>query len=368
MDQPYILAPQHVKIGFDLHPVYNGLQSIREVNDLERLSGLGEWVSRTAQQLSPDELTTNVLIFDAFYPLIYTSEFIRHDQPSLVAFIDDVAALDPVYLRDQSVRVLTDLRHKYPHLWTEVPPFTAQALLGDHELFNKVMGNIMECEAPGSDARVQAAYVWYNEPEMAQTAIVSHLRMMWEHHLKAEWDHVLPMLQESLAAYRQVGIPDMSVVDAIRAVTGRDLTGKLEAKDENVSYVHFIPNAHIGPYIGRLPDKDVLWLIFGARLPRESRIASPALSRSELLVRLNALADDVRLRILELLTKHDEMCAQDIIEQLGLSQSSVSRHLSQLSATGYLIERRRDVNKCYSLNPERIGDTARALTQFLSRG
>ncbi|MFN8530567.1 MAG: metalloregulator ArsR/SmtB family transcription factor [Anaerolineae bacterium] len=368
MDQPYILAPQHVKIGFDVHPVYNGLHSIREVNDVEQLSGLGEWVSRTAAQLSPDELTTNVLVFDAFYPLIYTSEFIRHDQPSLVAFIEDIAALDPVYLRDQSVRVLIDLRHKYPHHWVGVPSFTAEMMLSDHALFNQAMGKIMDCEEPASDAHVQQAYRWYNEPEMAQTAIVAHLRMMWEAHLKTEWERVLPMLEESVTAYRQVGFADMSVVDAIRAVTGRDLTGKLEAKDENVSHVRFIPNAHIGPYIGRLPDKDVLWLIFGARLPRESRITSPALSRSELLVRLNALADDVRLRILELLTKHEEMCAQDIIEQLGLSQSSVSRHLSQLSATGYLIERRRDVNKCYSLNPERINDTARALTQFLSRG
>jgi ArsR family transcriptional regulator len=70
---------------------------------------------------------------------------------------------------------------------------------------------------------------------------------------------------------------------------------------------------------------------------------------------MNALADDTRLRILEILTKHDELCAQDIIEELGLSQSSVSRHLSQLSATGFLVERRRDVNKCYSLNVDREG-------------
>jgi DNA-binding transcriptional ArsR family regulator len=105
--------------------------------------------------------------------------------------------------------------------------------------------------------------------------------------------------------------------------------------------------------------------MFGARLPAGARVQSPALSRSELLVRLNALADDTRLEILELMTKHEELCAQDIITLLNLSQSSASRHLRQLSATGYLIERRRDVAKCYSLNLDRVEDTLQALRRFM---
>ncbi|MBC8099775.1 MAG: helix-turn-helix transcriptional regulator, partial [Armatimonadetes bacterium] len=50
--------------------------------------------------------------------------------------------------------------------------------------------------------------------------------------------------------------------------------------------------------------------------------------------------------------------------QLDLSQSATSRNLRQLTATGYLIERRRETAKCYSLNRERIDDTMRALTWF----
>jgi ArsR family transcriptional regulator len=94
---------------------------------------------------------------------------------------------------------------------------------------------------------------------------------------------------------------------------------------------------------------------------------SSALSRSDLLVRLSALTDDTRLRMLALLSQHDELCAQDIMVQLDLSQSAASRHLRQLSATGYITERRRDAAKCYSLNRERVDDTFRALDQFLAR-
>ena len=45
------------------------------------------------------------------------------------------------------------------------------------------------------------------------------------------------------------------------------------------------------------------------------------------------------------------------MQGLDLSQSAASRHLKQLSATGYLLERRFSGAKCYKLNPQRIRDT-----------
>ena len=130
------------------------------------------------------------------------------------------------------------------------------------------------------------------------------------------------------------------------------------------------PSAHIGPYVSYFQsddDEDVIQIIFGARLPEGAQVESPALSRSELLVRLNALADDTRLRMLELLTQQGELCAQDFITMLDLSQSSASRHLRQLTATGYVTERRREVAKCYSLNGKRLDDILQAMKLFLHR-
>jgi DNA-binding transcriptional ArsR family regulator len=82
-------------------------------------------------------------------------------------------------------------------------------------------------------------------------------------------------------------------------------------------------------------------------------------------VRLNALADDSRLRILRFIAENGEQRAQDLIPVLNLSQSAVSRHLQQLAATGYLSERRCEGGKCYRLNPERTSDTLRAVEAFL---
>ncbi len=184
--------------------------------------------------------------------------------------------------------------------------------------------------------------------------------------LAAEWTRVLPMLQESVAAFEAMDLRGMSLDELLRTVTTRDLSAMLD-KYRGIDQVVFVPSAHIGPYVLLVDVGKTLYILFGARLPRSASNPASALNRAELLTRLNALADDTRLRILELLTKHEELCAQDIIEQLGMSQSSASRHLSQLSANGFIVERRREVAKCYSLNADRVDDTLRSLTNFLTR-
>ncbi|HUT18827.1 MAG TPA: ArsR family transcriptional regulator [Anaerolineae bacterium] len=78
----------------------------------------------------------------------------------------------------------------------------------------------------------------------------------------------------------------------------------------------------------------VVRIIFDAHLPQEATHTITGISRSELLVQLRALADETRLRILDLLLQEGELHAQEIVSRLELAKSSGSRHLSQLSATG----------------------------------
>jgi DNA-binding transcriptional ArsR family regulator len=178
---------------------------------------------------------------------------------------------------------------------------------------------------------------------------------------------VAPMVQESVSAFQQFDLSGLSALEAARTVTGQDLSEKWEQAVAEARRVVFVPSAHIGPYVGKFKGERTLWMLFGARLPAGAQGGSSALSRSDLLVRLGALTDDTRLLILGLLSQHEELCAQDIIARLDLSQSAASRHLRQLSATGYLTERRRDGAKCYSLNRDRVDDTFRALGHFLTK-
>ena len=129
-----------------------------------------------------------------------------------------------------------------------------------------------------------------------------------------------------------------------------------------------MPSPHIGPYlllINQTPT--TARVVFGARIPEGASVYSPSLTRSDLSMRLTALADDTRLRILEFIAVEGEQGAKEIMERFDLSKSAASRHLRELVAYGYLAVRQQDVSKYYSLNTRRLDDTWQALRAFLGR-
>jgi len=66
---------------------------------------------------------------------------------------------------------------------------------------------------------------------------------------------------------------------------------------------------------------------------------------------LKAMAHPLRLKILCILGGSSEVSVQDIVEQVGTSQSNISQHLSILRDKGILASRK-DANKVFY----RIGD------------
>ena len=66
---------------------------------------------------------------------------------------------------------------------------------------------------------------------------------------------------------------------------------------------------------------------------------------------LKAMAHPLRLKILCILGQTTEVSVQDIVDQVGTSQSNISQHLSILREKGILAARK-DANKVYY----RIGD------------
>ena len=79
-------------------------------------------------------------------------------------------------------------------------------------------------------------------------------------------------------------------------------------------------------------------------------------STEQLLTRLKALADPVRMRILALCA-HGECSVSELTQVLGLSQPRVSQHLKQLCASG-LLERFRDGQFAYYRVPLRGADAS----------
>jgi DNA-binding transcriptional ArsR family regulator len=107
------------------------------------------------------------------------------------------------------------------------------------------------------------------------------------------------------------------------------------------------------------------YIYFGAHLPEGTETRIPELDRAEIVAKLSALADETRLHILQMIGEKGQMRSQEIMEATGLSQPSVSRYLSQLTATGYLQERRENGAKVYILNTDRLEKTLKAVNAFL---
>ncbi|GAA4482076.1 metalloregulator ArsR/SmtB family transcription factor [Microbacterium panaciterrae] len=82
-----------------------------------------------------------------------------------------------------------------------------------------------------------------------------------------------------------------------------------------------------------------------------------------LAVRLKALADPARLRLLSIVasSSDQEACVCDLIKPIGLSQPTVSHHLKVLTAAGFLTRSQRGTWAYYRLIPEALSSVTRML-------
>ncbi|MCW5719490.1 MAG: winged helix-turn-helix transcriptional regulator [Bauldia sp.] len=81
-----------------------------------------------------------------------------------------------------------------------------------------------------------------------------------------------------------------------------------------------------------------------------------------------ALAHPARVRIVRLLLERQSCIGGDIVEEIGLAQSTVSEHLRVLKAAGVITGEIERPRVCYSLNPRALAPLAGMLVAILERG
>ncbi|MDJ1372774.1 ArsR/SmtB family transcription factor [Gulosibacter molinativorax] len=83
----------------------------------------------------------------------------------------------------------------------------------------------------------------------------------------------------------------------------------------------------------------------------------------DLAARIHALADPHRLRILSLISAKDAvpMTTSEVVGELGLSQSTVSHHLKQLVAAGFLTVERSGTWSMYRVDADALAAVAALL-------
>ncbi len=220
--------------------------------------------------------------------------------------------------------------------------------------------------------------------------LIAHLRELWESVLAPEWrKHEMLLRNRSHALNRalsQTGdeatenaraqwdatMPDEVVAYAARARARRirsNLLLRSRAPDWAATHlararsVRLSLSPHVAFALTSIDDGATAHVFaqFDNNLMRVAPVR-PA----EVLARMSALADETRLRLLELLAAKGELRGQEIIAELGASQPVVSRSLKLLVGVGLVDERRAgDTNKWYRLRTDGSDAAFVALDQLL---
>jgi DNA-binding transcriptional ArsR family regulator len=344
-----------------LEPALNAFGTMLLVSSQEDDPGIHEWVTKTRAAMSPDERFRHKLVTIGFHYSIQP----RVPSASFETYLASLDATPPSALRQRlldaySEICMTDESQKdigNPVDWDDV-----LSSVSNYVSFLKYR---FGSDHVDEELEIRA-YEYVIDPAALKQLVTGHLRWFWKNHLQTEWNRVRPMLEESARAFNAMDVSNMSRLELVQFVTGKEF-GESKWGDvlQNSKELIFIPNAHFGPYLRAAKIGENFYIHFGAHLPEGSDIHIPELDRAEIVSRLSALADDTRLNILQMIAEHGQMRSQEIMEAVNLSQPSVSRYLTQLTATGYLQERRESGAKVYVLNQDRIEKTLKAVHAFL---
>ena len=351
-----ILTASHIQVG--LAPVHNVINSMMLLTTTEHKSGLGSWVKEVTSGLTDDELKHNKYVIYGFYNAIVPYE----EWDSFPDYLSHLSEMDPIALRDKMILSYIDfICHK-----GQENTYTIESIIESEKSYLDFLNNGFEASMIDEELE-KWAYSYVLKPTEMKELIINHLDYYWNTYLKEEWEKGLPVLEKCVQSFQIIDFSQMTNIEAAKYVTGRDaLMDHWEKSIYKAKQIYFAPSLHIGPYIGKFIIGDSFGIFFGARLPKNTDVKVPELSQMEIYMRLNALADETRLQILKFIAENGESSSTEIIKELDLSQSAASRHLSQLTATGFLIAQRKYSAKYYRLINENIENTIETFKSFLN--
>src|SRR5262245_54740547 len=198
-----IAASRATPISLEFEPVYNILNSIALLSEVEQMPALDTWVVRTAAELTPEQFHTNRLIFAELIGALLPDR----DWPDFPAYLAGLTACAPDALRDRALRRRAE---------------------------------------PPVDATLRAeASPFLNPPPALHDLLVTHLRTVWEGGLADEWRRVHPFLHRIPAVVTHKAAPDAAAIsDNLRTFIAGPACG-----EAGVEQIICAPSPHVGRYI-----------------------------------------------------------------------------------------------------------------------
>jgi ArsR family transcriptional regulator len=185
-----------------------------------------------------------------------------------------------------------------------------------------------------------------HDPAASRDRYLALLRAYHESWFAAHYPEVQPFLvQRAKQGRRSIG--KLATGEVIARVTGG-----FTLQSPGVRSVTLVPSYYAAPFVIVVKDGPDVVLVYGAR-PRETESSRSPIDSQTIKV-LKALADETRLRILQLLAERP-LYGQQLAEALGVSHPTVSHHMAQLRIAGLTrTELAEDGSQTYSVRPEAL--------------
>ncbi len=350
------LPNSHIRVG--LAPVLSAIHSLLLFGESDNTSGLSSWVMETLEKMSEQEKNDNNKIIFGFYNAIIPEE----NWESFPAYLAHLQAMNPVALRDKMILAY----FKYAKIKGDPTERKIEEVIASEESYLNFLNAAFD-DSIVDETLERWAYQYVIDPPAMKAIIINHLSHMWDTYLKSSWEKGFATLQKSVDSFQEIDFSQMDNIEAAKLITGRQaFNDHFENRIKNAKELLFAPSLHIGPYLGKFMLGETVGIFFGARTPDNMASDNPELSQMDLYVRLNAIADETRLSILKFISDKGEASSADIITALDLSQSATSRHLTQLTAIGFLQAHRVNSAKYYTLLDTSILQTLETFKSFLN--
>ena len=333
--------------------VHNILCSICNID--QEVENLSPWVDHTRSIISLEDrrLCGQCCEAAAFIPPHWTKGF--------DAWLEYFRSIDPAAIQNTMLdKLISNARLNLPG--QSIPD--RSLLTEDRAVFGELTRRLYEAmqECAPEDA-TDRDFANLRNPGEWRDRIAGFIARIWKDSLKEEWSRVQPMVDDSVKAFRETPVPGTSLEEKLCYLTGRDQIPEIWMNLLNkMDEIFWVPSPHIGPYMILFHQTETqAWFISRARLPKGSSVRSVLLDKADLLIRLSALSDPIRLEIVHMAASQGVITTQTIMDGLGLTQSSTSRHLAQLAATGILHVDSGEKTKRYSLNLPRYEEIIQSL-------
>ncbi|WP_299433113.1 metalloregulator ArsR/SmtB family transcription factor [uncultured Aquimarina sp.] len=88
--------------------------------------------------------------------------------------------------------------------------------------------------------------------------------------------------------------------------------------------------------------------------------------QNELAQLFKILGHPARIAILQYISKQDACICNDLVEEIGLAQATISQHLKELKSIGLLLGEIEGKSMCYCINIDRWNELQQNLNSFFN--